>query len=63
MADAVVGMAASRRLLDGNLFAQGPGSPDFGLTNWALNMPHIVIAVVALVIGFIKARPSRPLPL
>jgi hypothetical protein len=30
------------------------------VTNWALNLPHIVIAGVALVIGFVKA--SRPAP-
>jgi hypothetical protein len=58
MADAAVGMLTSRGLLDGSIFTQGPASPDLGLTNWALNMPHIVIAGVALVIGFLKARPS-----
>jgi hypothetical protein len=60
MADAAVGMVVSRGLLDGSVFTQGPGSPDFSVTNWALNLPHIVIAGVALVIGFVKA--SRPAP-
>lgn len=59
MADAGVGMAMSRGLLDGSVFVQGPSSPDLGLTNWLLNMPHIVIAGLALIIGFRWARP-RP---
>lgn len=55
MGDAIVGMTTSRGLLDGSLFTQGPGSPDFGLTNWALNLPHIILSGIALVIGFRKA--------
>lgn len=58
MGDAVVGMIASRGLLDGSLLLQGPGSPDFGATNWALNLPHIIISGLALVIGF--RRPRAP---
>jgi hypothetical protein len=58
MADAVVGMAMSRGLLDGSVFTQGPLGPDLGLTNWALNLPHIIISGVALIIGFSKL-PSR----
>ena len=57
MADAVVGMTASRGLLDGSLLMQGPGAPDFGVTNWALNLPHIIISGIALVIGF--SKPPR----
>jgi hypothetical protein len=49
--DAVVGMTMSRGLLDLSIFRLGPGSPDFGMTNWLLNMPHIVLATIALVIG------------
>jgi hypothetical protein len=56
MADAVVGMVASRGLLDGSVLTQGLGAPDFGMTNWALNLPHIIISGVALVIGFRKTR-------
>ena len=58
MADAVVGMVASRGLLDGSIFLQGLGSPDFGITNWALNLPHIIISGLALVIGFRKTRSA-----
>ena len=48
--DALVGMTMSRGLLD-LVFQLGPGPPDFSLTNWAVNMPHIVLASLALVIG------------
>ena len=58
MGDAIVGMTTSRGLLDGSLFFQGPGPADFGMTNWALNLPHIVLSGIALVIGF--ARADRP---
>ena len=60
MGDAIVGMSTSRGLLDGSLFMQGPGSPDFGMTNWALNLPHIILAGIALVIGFRKSPSHRP---
>jgi hypothetical protein len=63
MGDAIVGMTTSRGLLDGSLFIQGPGSPDFGLTNWALNLPHIILSGIALVIGFKKSpAPTRKQP-
>jgi hypothetical protein len=52
--DAVVGMTMSRGLLDLSVFKLGPGAPDFSLTNWALNLPHIVLATLALWIGFRK---------
>ena len=51
---ALVGMTMSRGLLDLSLFRLGPGSPDFGLTNWLLNLPHIVLATLALWIGVRK---------
>ena len=61
--DALVGMAMSRGLLDLSVFKQGIGGPDFSLTNWALNMPHIVLASLALWIGISKpgerAQPAR----
>jgi hypothetical protein len=49
--DAVVGMTMSRGLLDTSVFTQGPGAADFSLTNWAVNMPHIVLASLAIWIG------------
>ena len=57
MGDAIVGMTTSRGLLDGSLFMQGPAGADFGMTNWALNLPHVIISGIALVIGFRK--PAR----
>jgi hypothetical protein len=50
--DAVVGMTMSRGLLDLSVFRQGPAGPDFSASNWALNLPHIVLATLALWIGF-----------
>jgi Domain of unknown function (DUF4383) len=50
--DAVVGMTMSRGLLDLSLFRQGPGPADVSLANWAINMPHIILATLALWIGF-----------
>jgi hypothetical protein len=41
------------------LFTQGPGGADFGLTNVLINLPHIVLAGVALAVGFSGAGRSR----
>ena len=59
--DAVVGMTMSRGLLDLSVFRLGPGGPDFSVTNWLLNLPHIVLATLALAIG-LKASggPAGP---
>lgn len=57
--DAVIGLTQGRGFLDLSIFTQGPGAPDFSLTNFALNGPHIVIAGIALVIGFRKPAPPR----
>ena len=56
--DALIGMVMSRGLLDLSIFRLGPGPADFSLTNWALNMPHIVLASLALWIGW--RRPGGP---
>jgi hypothetical protein len=63
--DAIVGMTMSRGLLDLSVFRLGPGAPDFSFTNWALNLPHIVLASLALWIGFRNwggAPRRRPQP-
>jgi hypothetical protein len=49
--DAIIGLVASRGLLDGSLFTQGRGAADFRVTNVLINLPHIVLAGLALVIG------------
>jgi len=59
MGDAIVGMTMSRGLLDGSVFLQGPAGPDFSMTNWALNLPHVIISGLALVIGFAKPAQRR----
>jgi hypothetical protein len=60
MADAIVGMTMSRGLLDGSIFLQGPAGANFSMTNWALNLPHVIISGLALVIGFMPAPAGRP---
>jgi hypothetical protein len=57
--DAIVGLAFSRGFLDGSLFTQGPGASDFGVTNILINLPHIVLAGLALAIGFSRAGRSQ----
>ena len=49
--DAIIGLVASRGLLDGSLFTQGRNAPDFSTTNLLVNLPHIILAGVAPVIG------------
>jgi hypothetical protein len=58
--DALVGMTMSRGLLDLSVFRQGVGPADFGLANWAINMPHIVLASLALWIGFRRWPDEGP---
>src|SRR5688500_18457178 len=58
--DAVVGMTMSRGLLDLSLFQLGPGGADFSVTNWLLNLPHIVLATLALVVGIRKPGLEGP---
>jgi hypothetical protein len=57
--DALVGLVVSRGFLDGSLFTQGPGGADFGLTNVLINLPHIVLAGLALAVGFSRAGRSH----
>lgn len=57
--DALVGMTMSRGLLDLSVFTQGAGSPDFSVSNWALNVPHIILATLALWIGFRRWPGTR----
>lgn len=54
--DAVVGMTMSRGLLDLSVFTLGPAGPDFSVSNWLLNLPHIVLATLALLIGIRAMR-------
>ena len=57
--DALVGMTMSRGLLDLSVFKLGPGASDFSLNNWLLNLPHIVLATLALVVGIRKPALRR----
>lgn len=58
--DALVGLAMSRGFLDLSIFTQGPGRPDLSLTNWAINAPHIIIAGIALIVGFRRGAVPQP---
>jgi len=53
----VVGLTQGRGLLDLSIFTQGVGTPDFSPTNFLVNVPHIVLAGIALVFGFRKSPP------
>ena len=58
--DVVVGLAQGRGFLDLSIFTQGAGAPDLSLKNFLVNLPHIVLAGVALVFGFRKSpSPAR----
>lgn len=54
--DAVVGLIASQGLLDTSIFTQGFGALDFSLINILINLPHIMIAVLALYIVFVMSH-------
>jgi len=55
-ADALIGLTTQLGLLDLTVFTQPWQSPDFGLRNIAINLPHIVIAIVAIIVA---SRASR----
>lgn len=58
--DAGIGLAQGRGLLDLSIFTKGLGAADFSLTNVLVNLPHIVLAGIALVFGFRKSpSPAR----
>ncbi len=58
--DAVIGLTQSRGLLDLSIFMRGMGTPDFSAKNFAVNLPHIVLAGIALVFGLRKGpAPAR----
>ncbi len=51
-ADTLTGLFLQRGFLDGTVFTLSGGSPDFGLTNIAINAPHIALTAVMLYVGF-----------
>jgi hypothetical protein len=57
--DAIVGLLFSRGFLDMSIFTNGAALPNFGLTNIALNAPHIVIASIMIWIG-LSSRFKHP---
>ena len=57
--DATAGLFFQRGLLDLTLFTELGGSPDFGLTNLFVNLPHIAIAAVMIWLGITVGRKVR----
>jgi hypothetical protein len=55
-ADALIGLTTQLGLLDLTVFHERWLAPDFGVRNILLNLPHIVIALVAVYVG---SRASR----
>lgn len=58
--DATLGMLLQRGLLDLTALSVPGGSPDFGLTTWLINLPHILLVALALgmVLKFGKKRAA-----
>lgn len=54
--DAFVGHFFSSQFLNGDVFTKELGSPDFGMHNFLANLPHIVIIVTMLWIGFVLSK-------
>lgn len=46
--DAMVGMLTAQGLLDLSVFTETWGAPDFGIRNFAINLPHFIITGGAL---------------
>jgi hypothetical protein len=58
--DAALGMFLQRGLLDFSALTQAGGSPSFALTNWLINLPHILLVALALgiVLRFGKSQKT-----
>jgi hypothetical protein len=48
--DAMVGMLTAQGLLDLSVFTETWGAPDFGIRNFAINLPHFLITGGALAV-------------
>lgn len=58
--DAFTGLFLGREFLNGAVFTQGIGSPDFSVPSLLVNLPHIIILVSMLWIGFSLSK--KPVP-
>ena len=54
--DAFTGLFFSREFLNGDIFTEGLGASDFSVHNLLVNLPHVVILVTMLWIGFWLSR-------
>jgi hypothetical protein len=59
--DATLGLLLQRGLLDLTALSVPGGSPDFGLTTWLINLPHILLVALALgiVLRFGKTKTGQ----
>lgn len=58
--DAVTGLFFSREFLNGDMFVRGLGGPDFTLRALEVNLPHILILITMLWIGFWLSKRVQP---
>ncbi len=57
--DAATGIFFSREFLNGDLFVRGFGGPDFSITAFMVNLPHVIILVAMLWIGFCLSKKVK----
>jgi hypothetical protein len=57
--DAITGLFFSREFLNGDVFVNGLGGPDFTTRALLVNLPHIVILITMLWIGFWLSKRVR----
>ena len=60
--DAVTGILFGREFLNGDVFTQGLGHADFSPSTLGRNLPHIIIPISMMAIGFGLAlwKPAQP---
>ena len=62
--DAIAGIFFSREFLNGDIFMNGLGGPNFTMRAFLVNLPHILILGTMLIIGFWLSKKewaNRPL--
>ncbi len=57
--DAITGLFFSREFLNGDIFIHGFGSTNFTVHNFYVNLPHILIVVTMLSIGFCLSKKVK----
>lgn len=57
--DAITGIFFSREFLNGEVFRQGLGGTNFTTTAFLVNLPHIILLITMLWIGFWLSKKVR----